>query len=85
MIYHSIFSACLAWYLIEILHWHKYFDFLTDSKPMDIKPFNCVVCLSAWAGFVTGLVVYQSFAAIEVGFIAGVMGALLDNGTKRYL
>jgi hypothetical protein len=39
-----LFSACAAFFLVDVLQWHKRID-------LNMKPFNCVPCLASWLGF----------------------------------
>lgn len=95
---HALAAACTAFYLINVVRWHKLkilrvkqVVFVSDraievNKPiLDRKPFSCTVCLSAWFGLANGLLNGFGWHSIEIMFIAGVMGLILDNGLKRYL
>jgi hypothetical protein len=79
MIIHALASACIAFYLIKVVRWDKRIAILAR------KPFSCTVCLSAWVGLILGLLNSFEWQAIEVMFIAGVMGLILENGANRWL
>jgi hypothetical protein len=69
-----IFAApAFAYLLILAYRWHERFPFL------ERKPFNCVVCLSAWIGislFFLPDVVAQAVAAFS---LSGIMGKVIYN------
>jgi hypothetical protein len=73
MIYTVLAAPSLAYLLILAYGWHLRFPFL------DRKPFNCVVCLSAWTGILLFLmpeVISQGVAAFA---ISGIIGKILYN------
>ena len=69
-----IFAApAFAYLLILAYRWHERFPFLNR------KPFNCVVCLSAWTGislFFLPDVVAQAVAAFS---LSGILGKIMYN------
>lgn len=96
MILYSFTAACIAFFLVECLKWHKIIKvpvpgydgegFCEITKyPMNVKPFKCTLCLSGWIGLLLGLIKGYGWESILMLFVAGVMGLIIDNGIKRYL
>jgi hypothetical protein len=78
MIIHALFAACFAFYMIEVVRWQR-------SQIFNRKPLNCSPCLSAWSGLATGLIAGYGWHSIEIMFIAGVMGIVINSGIKKFL
>lgn len=70
-----IFSACFAFYSVEVVQWYRYIKFID----LDRKPFNCTVCMSAWVGLLTGIFNNIGHESIYTMFIAGVAGLILKQ------
>lgn len=48
-----IYAICLSFVLVEVLEWHKRVKVVSKETGevktlMNIKPFNCGMCLSGW-------------------------------------
>jgi hypothetical protein len=89
MILHALASACIAFYLINVVRWQFKLrtgnDCIGFRYPMNRKPFNCMTCLSAWLGLGLGLLNSYGWHSLEILFIAGVMGIVVDGLIKKYL
>lgn len=91
MIIHALAAACFSFYMVNIVRWQLWIKALILALWVKfdhnrrIKPFDCTVCLSAWSGLLIGLLMGYGWQAVEVMFIAGVMGVVIDAGVKRYL
>jgi hypothetical protein len=87
MILHALFSACFAYFMIDVLQWQKwplYFQVL-ETPLFARKPFSCITCLSAWTGLTTGLLNGYGWQSVEVMIIAGVMGLVMNQAINKYL
>lgn len=53
-------------------------------KPLNFKPFNCMMCLTGWVAMITGIGVYDLSGVLffPVGCFAG---AMVEAAMMRYL
>ncbi|RYZ89383.1 MAG: hypothetical protein EOP04_06970 [Proteobacteria bacterium] len=80
-----LFSASLAFVLIEILRWQDYEDFFYNYQPFNRKPLNCIPCLSGWIGLLTAFVCGYGLSSLVFLPICIVAGIALEGSLKNLL
>jgi hypothetical protein len=88
MLVHALAVACFAFYMIDIVGWQYWIrrgDATLYRFPLNRKPFNCHPCLSAWTGLLAGLGLQYGWLSLELMFLSGVLGLVIDSAIKRFL
>jgi len=78
IIYNVLLAACTAFYFVEVLELHK-----GKLSWMNIKPFNCTICMSAWFGLALGLTDGFGVHSLDIMIFSGIAGIVLRTVIYR--
>lgn len=79
-----LYSLAIAFCWVNLIRPKVAFDF-NGADVFEMKPFNCLMCMTGWVALIIALFAGYGFMALFFLPVGVLVGAMFEGFTMRYL